>query len=84
MTSIEVHRRKSQIVGPVTRRRSGGGQPTERRQDKSRCWPLAKPLSAHAFQACRRAVGVPRAPEITSITMECAAPRRILTRTSRR
>jgi hypothetical protein len=84
MTCMEVRRRTSQTIGPVTRDRSGGGRPTERWQDKSRCRSLAKHLSAHAFQACRRAVGVPSAPETTNITMECAAPRRTLTRMSRR
>ena len=36
MTSIEVRRGKSQTIGPVTKRGSGGGRTTERRQDKSR------------------------------------------------
>jgi hypothetical protein len=36
MTSIEVRRIKSQTIGPVTRRWSEGGRPTERWQDKSR------------------------------------------------
>jgi hypothetical protein len=84
MTSIQVCRRKSHTIVPVTMRRSREGRTTERRQDKSRCWRLARPLSAHAFWACRGAVGVPRAPEITSITVACAAPRRFFARMSRR
>jgi hypothetical protein len=36
MTSVRVHRRNSQDVAPMAMRRSGGGRPTARWQDKSR------------------------------------------------
>lgn len=84
MSVMRCYRRTSHIIARVSGSRSRGGRPTERRQDKRRCWPLAKPLSAHAFQACRRAVGVPCERELTSIRTSCAAPGRLLARTNGR
>jgi hypothetical protein len=36
MTGVRIHRRTSQDIAPMTKRRCGGGRPTERWQDKSR------------------------------------------------
>jgi hypothetical protein len=36
MTRMHAHRSNSQYIAPMTKKQCGGGQPTERWQDKSR------------------------------------------------
>ena len=82
MIKIEGCRGESQTIAQLTMRRSRGGRPTERGQDKRRHWPLAMPLTRHAFHACRFPVGVPRETKLTSITTRRAAPSALCRRAS--